>query len=849
MSKEGDETITANCGDPFYNRVFNPMSRGSKKKAGPENPPAVRSSTPVSPAGEMPGVADSPTLKTAITQSNPNGRLFGNRDWICALLLVVVTVLAYQPAWNGKPIWDDDAHITKPELRSLGGLARIWIEPGASQQYYPLVHSFFWVEHRLWGDRTLGYHLINILLHACCVLLLVKILRRMDVPGGWLAAAIFALHPVEVETVAWITELKNTLSGVCCLGAALVYLNFDRDRKWTFYAGALSLFILGLMSKTVIATLPAALLVVFWWKRGRLSWKKEVLPLLPFFAVGIAAGLFTAWMERVFIGAEGSEFDFSAIERCLIAGRAFWFYLGKLFWPANLVFIYPRWNVSQAVWWQYLFPAAALLLLVGLWLWRRRSRGPLAGLLFFAGTLFPALGFFNVYPFRFSFVADHFQYLAGIGPIVLATAGMTTAFGFLERRKPFLKPVLCGVLLVPLCILTWQQCGMYADVETLWQTTIRLNPNCWMAYNHLGNALLQKGNVDEAIAQFQKTLQIKPDYAVAHYNLGNALLQKGNVDDAIAHYQKALQIKPDYAEACYNLGNALLQKGNVDDAIAHYQKALQIKPDYAKAHNNLGSALLQKGNVDEAIAHFQKALRIIPDFAGAHYNLGTALLQKDNVDEAIAHFQMVLQIKPDFAEAHYNLGNALLKMGKVDEAISHFQKALQIIPDYAKAHNNLGTALLQKGKVDEAISHFQKALQIIPDYAKAHNNLGNALLQKGKVDEAISHYQKALQINPDYAEAQNNLAWVLATCPQASLRNGNKAVELALRANQLAGDGNPAVLGTLAAAYAEAGRFPEAVATAQRALQLAGTQSNTGLADVLRSQMKLYQAGLPFHLH
>ena len=219
--------------------------------------------------------------------------------------------------------------------------------------------------------------------------------------------------------------------------------------------------------------------------------------------------------------------------------------------------------------------------------------------------------------------------------------------------------------------------------------------------------------------------------------------------------------------------------------------------------------------MDEAIAHFQKALRIIPDFAGAHYNLGTALLQKDNVDEAIAHFQMVLQIKPDFAEAHYNLGNALLKMGKVDEAISHFQKALQIIPDYAKAHNNLG----------------------------------NALLQKGKVDEAISHYQKALQINPDYAEAQNNLAWVLATCPQASLRNGNKAVELALRANQLAGDGNPAVLGTLAAAYAEAGRFPEAVATAQRALQLAGTQSNTGLTDVLRSQMKLYQAGLPFHLH
>ncbi len=824
------------------------MSRRAKKRARLGKVTAMSSGAHVSPAGEMPGVAGPPALKTAITQSTPNGGRFGKRDWICALLLVVVTVLAYQPAWNGKPIWDDNAHITKPELRSLGGLARIWTEPGAAQQYYPLVHSFFWVEYRLWGDRTLGYHLINILLHAGCALLLAKILRRLDVPGGWLAAAIFALHPVEVETVAWITELKNTLSGVCCLGAALVYLNFDRERKRTFYAGALCLFILGLMSKTAIATLPATLLVLFWWKRGRLSWRRDVLPLLPFFVVGIAAGLFTAWMERRFIGAEGSEFNFPTIERCLIAGRAFWFYLGKLFWPANLVFIYPRWNVSQTVWWQYLFPAAALLLLAGSWRWRRRSRGPLAGLLFFAGTLFPALGFFNVYPFRFSFVADHFQYLAGIGPITLATAGMTAAFGLLEKGKPFLKPVLCGALLVPLGILTWQQCGMYADVETLWQTTIRLNPNCWMAYNNLGLALFQKGQVGEAITHYQKALQIKPDYAEAHNNLGNALLKKGKVDEAITHYQKALQIKPDYAEAHNNLGNALLKRGEVDEAIVHFQAALQIKPNYAEAHNNLGSALLKKDEVDEAIEHFQEARHIEPDNAEACYNLGIALFQKGEVDEAIVHFQAALQIKPDDAEAHINLANALFQKGEVDEAITHYQKALHIEPDDAEVHINLGDALLQKGDADEAITHYQRALQINPAYAEAHINLGNALLQKGGADEAITHYQKALQIEPDNAEAQNNLAWVLATCPQASLRNGGKAVELARRANQLTGDGNPVVLGTLAAAYAEAGRFPEAVATAQRALQVAGTQSNTALAEAIRSQLKRYQAGLPFHL-
>jgi len=896
----------------------------------------------------MPERKGSAALEAVIARSNSNSARFGKRDWLCALLLVVVTLLAYQPAWNGKPVWDDDAHITKPALRSLGGLARIWMEPGATQQYYPLVHSFFWVEYHLWGDRTLGYHLINILLHVGCVLLLVKILRRLDVPGSWLAAAIFALHPVEVETVAWITELKNTLSGVCCLGAALVYLNYDRDRKGTLYAGALILFVLGLMSKTVIATLPASLLVVFWWQRGRLSWKKDVLPLLPFFAVGIGAGLFTAWMERAFIGAEGSEFNFTAIERCLIAGRAFWFYLGKLFWPANLVFIYPRWNVSAAVWWQYLFPAAALLLFAGL-CWWRRSRGLLAGLLFFAGTLFPALGFFNVYPFRYSFVADHFQYLAGLGPIVLVAAGMTAAFGFLEEKKLFLRPVACGVLLVSLGMLTWKQSGMYGNIETLWQNTIARNPNCWMAYNNLGDVLLQQGNVDEAIVhyqkawqirpdfaevcynlggafskkgevdeaivQYQKALQIKPDYPEAHNNLGIALFQKGKVDEAIVHYQKALQFNPDYPEAHNNLGNALLQRGRVDEAIVHYQKALQFNPTYAEAHNNLGNALLRKGKVDEAIVQYQKALQFNPDYSKAHNNLGDALLQQGGADEAIVHYQKALQFNPNFAEAHNGLGNALLQQGKADEAIVHYQKALEINPayskalynlggalsqigkmdeaivqyqkalqfnpDYPEAHNNLGNALLQKGRVDEAIVQYQKALQFNPNNPKAHNNLGLALFKKGEVDEAIVQYQKALQFNPAYADAHNNLgnallqkgevseaiaqyqkvleskpdspealnhlAWLLATSPDAHIRDGVQAVKYAERACELTHWGVPVVVGTLAAAYAEAGRFEEAMATAQKACTLASQSGDQKLLKKIQDLLALYHIRQPNH--
>ncbi len=630
------------------------------------------------------------------------------QDWLSILLLVVITMAAYLPSWSGTPIWDDDAHLTKPALRSLDGLARIWTQPGATQQYYPLVHTLFWVEHRLWGDWPAGYHLLNILLHCTSALLLVGILRQLGIPGAWLAAAIFALHPIQVESVAWISELKNTLSGVFYFSSASAYLKFDRTRNLGFYASALLLFALGLLSKTVIATLPAAMLVIFWWKRGKLSWREDLLPLIPFFLLGTAAGLFTAWAERNLIGAEGSDFNYSFIERILIAGRAIWFYLSKLFWPIDLIFVYPQWQVSQMVWWQYLFPTALLFLLAVLGWLSRRCRAPLAALLFFVVTLFPVLGFLNVYPFRYSLVADHFQYLACLGIIALVASGIVLR---LQHWRLWLHPsgsLLCGALLASLTILTWHQSTMYSDVETLWRTTIERNPRAWMAHNNLGAVLLQAGEVDEAIVHFRKALAIKADHVEAQANLGNALLQKGKLDEAIAQYDKALEIKSDYPEVHYNLGNALLQKGQVDEAIAHYEKALAIKPDYADVHNNLGIVLLQKGQVDEAIAH----------------------------------------------------------------------------------------------------------------------------------------YQRALEINPQDVQARANLAWALATSPQTSMLKAI-AVKLAQQANQLTGGANPTVLHILAAAFAQTGKFSEAIETAERSLQLATAQNNTPLVAALRTEIGLYQKGLP----
>ncbi len=665
------------------------ISRADPHASGHEQPP-TRCDTP----------ADEHDNSRASVCVPAAPRFFFDREWHYAAALVLAVLLAYQPAWHGGLLWDDNGHVTRPDLRTWHGLYRIWFEPGATQQYYPLLHSAFWIEHRLWGDATLGYHLVNILLHCSSALMVVSILRRLAVPGAWLAAAVFALHPVHVESVAWITEQKNTLSGVLYLGAMMAYLRFDRERRLTIYLGAVALFVLALLSKSVTATLPAALLVIFWWQRGRLSWRRDVSPLLPLFVLGVVAGLFTAWAERTFIGAVGAAYDLSLLERCLIAGRAFWFYLGKLIWPVELVFIYPRWVISSAVWWQYVFPVAALLLAAGAWALRRRWRWPLVGLLFFGGTLFPALGFLNVFPFVYSFVADHFQYLASLGIISMAAGGVAA---LLARRRLWGRmpsTALClGLLAVMMC-LTWRQSLNYRDIETLYQKTIDKNPDCWMAHNNLGNALAARGETDAAISHFQQAMTIKPDYAEPLNNLGNLAGDRGQLDAAIAYYRQALAIDPDYAEANNNLGNALARSGALDEAITHFRKALKARPDLASAYNNLGNAYASRQQFHEAIANYRKALAITPDHAAAQNNLGMSLTGCGEIGEAIVHYRKSLELAPDFADAHNNLGNALASSGQFNEAIIHYRRALEIRPDNPQARHNLNLIMaeLEKNK-------------------------------------------------------------------------------------------------------------------------------------------------------
>lgn len=677
----------------------------------------------------------------------PPRNFFANH-WLFAAVLFAAVFLAYQPAWHGGFIWDDDAHVTRPELRSLEGLFRIWIEPSATQQYYPLVHSTFWVQHLLWGDATLGYHLLNLFLHTGSAILVALILRQLAVPGAFLAAIIFALHPVHVESVAWVTELKNTMSGFFYLSAMLCYLRFDEKRNRRYYAAALSLFLLALLSKSVTSTLPAALLVILWWRRGRLSWRTDTLPLVPFFVIGIISGLFTVWVEKTLIGASGAEYQFSFVERILIAGRVTWFYIGKLLWPVDLIFIYPRWEISQQVWWQYLFPICILGLLAVLWLLRKRSPAPLAAMLFFVGTLFPALGFFNVFPFRYSFVADHFQYLASLGMIALTSAavvGLMARWGF----SPLRSQIITGSVLASLLgILTWNQSQQYSDVETLYRETIRRNPACWLAHNNLGLHLNGLGNPSEAIPHFEEAVRINPSEPKSYNNWGNSLQALGRIQESIERYEQAIRLKPDYAEAHNNLGGSLQALGRPKDAISHYEEALRIKPNYAEAHNNWANALTNMGRPLDAIPHCEAALRIKRDYAEAHNNWANALNMLNQHLDGLLHCREALRFQPDYIEAHLNLGNSLNALGRPQEALIHYEEALKLKPNLPEAHNNIANALNTLKRHAEALAHGEEALRLSPGYLAAHLNCAIALNALGRSDEAERHIREARRLSP-----------------------------------------------------------------------------------------------------
>jgi protein O-mannosyl-transferase len=641
------------------------------------------------------------------------------------LALLIATLAAYYPAWHGGVLWDDNAHLTRPDLQSTAGLWRIWFDIGATQQYYPVTHSAFWFLHRLWGDATLGYHLVNIILHVSSAWLIAVILRRLAIPGAFLAAVLFALHPVQVESVAWMTELKNTLSGVCSLGAAFFYLRFDEGRRRRDYVAALVLFVVALLSKTVAAMLTPALLVMFWWKRGTIQWRRDVEPLIPSFCLGATAGIVTAWFERVLNGARGFEFQLSAIDRVLIAARAICFYPFKLLWPFQLSFIYPRWEIDATAWGQYGYVVAVLATLVICWILRLRSRAPLATLLLFCVTLVPALGFFDVYPFRYSFVADHFQYLASIA---LFTAFSATLIHQFERSSVSgrrAELLLCAVLGAPLAVLTWNQSRQYVDEATLYRATLERNPGCWLCHNNLATPKLHgsERDLEEAVGHLRESLRLNPADAEAHNNIGGAYQRMGRYEDALREHEEALRLNPQLVEARYNLGVCYQALNRLDDARAQYAEAVRAQPDYAMAHYNLGTTLTAMGNMHAAAAEFREAIRLRSEFAPAHDGLGFVLLKTGQIPDAVTEFKTATRIQPDYAPAHYTLAVTLAGAGLAEEALEEFREAARYAPTSPEMHQALGAALAGMGKYSDAEIELREALRLRPDYQQAKANL------------------------------------------------------------------------------------------------------------------------------
>jgi tetratricopeptide (TPR) repeat protein len=750
-------------------------------------------------------------------------RFFSSRwRFLAALgLIAVATLVAYFPILHGGFVWDDDRLVTQNDLvQAPDGLYRIWFtsEP---VDYWPLTNSVFWLEWRLWGMNPTGYHLTNLLLHFLSCLLLWAVLRELSVQGAYLAALLFAVHPVNVESVAWIAQLKNVLSMFFLLLTVLWYFRFDvrppansqpkqpPERRnlqggLIWYALSLAAFVLAMLSKGSVAILPLLLLLVVWWRYGQLT-KRDFIRMVPFFAVAVGLTLVNIWFQTH--GGSESVRNASLIERLLGAGAAIWFYLFKAILPVDLAFFYPQWHISAAnvLWWLPLLATLAVTILVYLRRSRWWDRPLLFAWAFFCIALLPAIGLIDTAYMRFSLVADHYQYIAILAPLALVAA----VWSYWNRNSQAAIQTVASITAVAAVgaavLLTWQQSSLYESEITMYEATLRVNPDSWVVHYNLANALATAGRPQEAVEQYRCVLKIKPDHVEASYNLGNELANSGRTQEAIEQYQEVLRLKPDWqAEVDCALGVTLAKAGHPQQAIERYQEALRLKPDYAEAHCNLGAVLDQFQRPQDAIGQFQQALALRPNFAEAHFKMAAALVQTGKLPEAIDHYQQALQLQPNSADIHTAFALALTKAGHAQEAIDQYNQALRLNPNYAEVHYNLANTLFKAGRTQEALEQYQTAVRLKPVFVEAYNGLGGALLTMARPQEAVKYFEQALQIKPDYFQATANLA----------------------------------------NAYAQTNHSGEAIATAQKALNMARSQGQTALAQQMEAWLTKYRASL-----
>lgn len=595
------------------------------------------------------------------------------RTRLLAGTLIAAAVLAvYLPVLQAGYIIDDDNYVTaNRELRDFDGLKRIWFDLNATPQYYPLVFSSFWVEYQIWGDHPAGYHIVNVLLHALNALLVWTLLQTLGIRGAWLAAVLFAVHPVQVESVAWVAERKNVLSAAFYFLSLLAFFrwrplaseNGERSGRSGLYILSLVLFLLALLSKTATVTLPAVILLLAWWKLSRIG-LGDVVRTAPMFAMGLGLGLLTLQLEAGKGGASGGIWDLSILERVLIAGRAVWFYVVKLVWPTGLSFSYERWVVDAGAWWQYLYPVGVIAVLVSLWFMRSRiGRGPLVAVLFFLGTLAPTLGFLKVYFFRYSYVADHFQYIACLGLFALASSAVARWWSDAPARRRQVGGVLVGLVLVVLGVLSWRQTRTYESLEVLCLDTLSENPTSWLANNNLGNIYMKRGELERALPYFEVAQESAPTYVETPLNLAILKMNMGRYEEAIGHAARAIEIGPGYPYGYQHMGDALQRSGRALESIQWYRQALKRDPESTKALMGLGSALAKIGQFDEAIEVLSTVVIQDEDNAVALTNLGIALASARDFEGAVLQFEAALRLDPGNQAIARNLELARKRVG------------------------------------------------------------------------------------------------------------------------------------------------------------------------------------------
>ena len=686
-----------------------------------------------------------------------------------SLALFALTLVVYWPVKQAGFVWDDDKHFVENHaVTAPDGLKPIWTS-FVLPIYYPLTFTVFWLIYQLGGSNPLPYHVVTLALHAVNAALVLFILRRLNVRGAWIVTALWAVHPVNVESVAWATELKNTLSGAGFFASLLCFLRYERDPKPKWFVGAFLCFAAALLSKSSTVILPAVLLLFAWWQRGRVA-RADIVRTLPFFALSLTASFVAVGAQVREKVSEGVARDWSLQlpERLIVTGKDLWFYASKIVCPANLMFIYPRWSHDARVLSEWLPLAGAVAAGFILWRFRRTGTGRAAifALGYFVVALSPVLGFFDQYFYRYSFVADHFQYLAGIGIIALVVA----AVDGIVQAVP-LRLAIASAALISLGFLSRQHLPIFTDEETLWRDSVARNPRAVIAQNNLGLVLYGQLQYRRAIECFDRALQANPDSPEAHYNLGLVLTELGQYAKAATQMRYALQVAPRLARAENGLGFALAQLGQTAEAATHLRRALEVDPDCVDAHNNLGKILLNTGQPTEAEAQFRRAVRIQPTDFAAHENLGVVLFQQHRLDEAVAEFREAARCKPDDPEPHKNLADILTMQHKLPEAEQERALAASSAERLGETHSRIATALQGDDDPDGAIKHLRKSITFRPTAAEAYLALGKVLVDQNRFAEAVAALRQGTEAIPDDLRLRNELARLLATSPDTGVRN------------------------------------------------------------------------------